>query len=1002
LKGGGKLRIVDLQIYGYGQLENVSIHNLNDFQVFFGENEAGKSTLMAFIHGILFGFPTKQQSTDLRYEPKNSTKYGGKITILHDKYGQVVIERIKGKSAGDVTAALENGTVGGEELLKEILYFFDKNVYQAIFSFNLHGLQNIHQLKGEELGRFLFSAGTLGSDRLAQTESVLQKEMDSRFKPGGRKPVLNEKLHVLHEINGELKKASAKNKEFEVLVETKEGLQRELPEIDDKLKKIGRDEESLKEWKKIHLLVKEEQFLNTEILELGDVHFPIHGINRLDQLKQVLHPCNAQISSLSQRITLLEEELASLNPDLQILENEEAIQALIEQIPLYEQWMLEKKQCELQIKEYETKLAAIKEKLHLSLQDEEIIKLNTNIYMKDRVEKLSRKSLKLQEVKEELEVRFQEEKNSLEKLESDVKKADGQVLSVAERRDLEEQLFNGNSKKQLEIEWESVKDKIELFQQANEQEKKNYKQKQQQFFIFELLLIGILLYGTITRGWFLIILGVFGSIVIGIYMLKGAPSKGKGKMDTLERLKEQEKQLFQKLQSSEIRNITAVENQIQLDDRNREHLQLLKVKLEQQQIQYEKVISQFEAWELESSQHKDKLVSIGKDLKIPYEIAASHLLDAFQLLEEHKSIVREKKQLIDRLEQITLKQKKVEQGVGDFSNSFLTERITNLHQTAFLLRNKLKEEEEKQIKSREKQLKLSELTADLRQKKLEQQHLQLEIHKLLKEADVNSEEEFYELGNKAEKYGKQIERLEDIKKQLQFSLLSKSDRERFLENDHFEENLLELVDQIQLLQERKTLVQEQLASIKYELQVLEEGGVYTDLLHQYKQKKYEFEEAAKEWAVFTVAHDILNRTIDRYKNTHLPKMLLKAEEYLLFLSDGNYHKIHLRESGTGFLIERKDHTMFEANELSQATAEQVYVSIRFALATTLYEKYHLPIIIDDSFVNFDEKRTRKVIELLMKLKGNQILFFTCHAHLLQFFKKENILCLEKGALKILS
>ncbi len=79
------MKLVDLYIYGYGQLENVEIKSLTDLQVFFGENEAGKSTIMAFIHGVLFGFPTKQQSSELRYEPKNNAKYGGKIRIYHEK-----------------------------------------------------------------------------------------------------------------------------------------------------------------------------------------------------------------------------------------------------------------------------------------------------------------------------------------------------------------------------------------------------------------------------------------------------------------------------------------------------------------------------------------------------------------------------------------------------------------------------------------------------------------------------------------------------------------------------------------------------------------------------------------------------------------------------------------------------------------------------------------------------------------------------------------------------
>jgi uncharacterized protein YhaN len=144
----------------------------------------------------------------------------------------------------------------------------------------------------------------------------------------------------------------------------------------------------------------------------------------------------------------------------------------------------------------------------------------------------------------------------------------------------------------------------------------------------------------------------------------------------------------------------------------------------------------------------------------------------------------------------------------------------------------------------------------------------------------------------------------------------------------------------------------------------------------------------------------LANTIEKYKNIHLPKMLAKAEEYLSFLTSGNYQKIHLQRSGTGFLIERKDHTLFEANELSQATTEQVYVSIRFALATTLYENFHFPIMVDDSFVNFDARRTQKVLQLLKKLKKNQIFFFTCHEHLLNSFSKESILQLTKNTIEI--
>lgn len=96
-----------------------------------------------------------------------------------------------------------------------------------------------------------------------------------------------------------------------------------------------------------------------------------------------------------------------------------------------------------------------------------------------------------------------------------------------------------------------------------------------------------------------------------------------------------------------------------------------------------------------------------------------------------------------------------------------------------------------------------------------------------------------------------------------------------------------------------------------------------------------------------------------------------------------------------FLIEDREHTFFEPNEVSQATSEQIYVALRLALATTLYEKYQFPIIIDDSFVNFDQKRTKKVIELLRELKGHQILFFTCHDHLLTHFQRDEVVFLSE-------
>ncbi|MCM3690291.1 ATP-binding protein [Neobacillus niacini] len=999
------LKIQEIHIYGFGQLNNLVIKDLTDFQVFYGENEAGKSTIMAFIHGILFGFPTKQTS-ELRYVPKHGTNYGGKLRILFDEMGMATIERIRGKASGDVTVTLSDGTTGDETLLKQLLGNMDKGLFQAIFSFNIHGLQNIHQMKGDELGKFLFSTGTLGTERLAKSEAELQKELEARFKPSGKKPVVNEKLKALHELSGELKKAAAKNQEYDALISDKENLQKEVERVNNSLQEVNGEVEKLNEWQRIHSLVKEEIWVTSEIKLLGESSFPIRGVERLEKVNQLIYPYNAQISSLMDRVAQLKKEVALIQPERQFLADESQILAAIEQIPIYEALTLEKQKCELKLVDLEEKISNITEKLHLPLNEEEVLTLNTNIYMKNQVEQIAGKKQKLLEVKQDLEDKFREEKSSLEEIEGKVHSAEIQLISAQERARLEKLVDEEGEKRKVEYELKAVQDKIEYFQHTHEQDKKTFakinKQKQIQFLTIGAILLVLLLYGLFTKQWTLVVVGGLGSLLIGVFLSKNLTQRNETKIhQSLSQLLESEKKLIQKLEEYKNSNIPAIQEKLNQDNLRKEQYQLLKIRLEQQQTQYEKVIRKFEEWEIEAAENKEMLVKLSSELHIPEYIAQTFLLEAFQLIEQYKLVGREKKYLQARLQDINLEQASIAERITFYSNQYLADEGSDFSKIAYLLRNKLKEEHGKVIKIQEKQGKLDDLEADLNQMKQEKNHLILEKKKLLDEADVEEEEAFYVLGNKVEKKSKLIERLADISKQVEYSFLEEDEIERLLHIHNVEGLLLHYHEEKESFSSRLIELQEKQAAVNYQIQILEDGGSYSEILHHYKQQKFELEEAAKEWSVFSLAQNILSKTVEKYKTVHLPRMLAKAEEYLFFLTDEQYERIHLQQSGSGFLIERSDHTLFEANELSQATAEQVYVSIRLALATTLYEKYHFPIIIDDSFVNFDAGRTKKVMELLTTLQHNQILFFTCHTHLLQYFQPEKVLNLHKGAVEVI-
>lgn len=108
------------------------------------------------------------------------------------------------------------------------------------------------------------------------------------------------------------------------------------------------------------------------------------------------------------------------------------------------------------------------------------------------------------------------------------------------------------------------------------------------------------------------------------------------------------------------------------------------------------------------------------------------------------------------------------------------------------------------------------------------------------------------------------------------------------------------------------------------------------------------------------------------------------------LTEGRYVEFH-RTGGSkkNILVRRSDGVERTPNQLSTGTREQLYLAIR--LAYVLYyckSNQPLPIVIDDVLVNFDEKRSRQTLAVLTDIsKSTQVLFFTCHPHMMNLARE---------------
>jgi uncharacterized protein YhaN len=991
------MKIMEIYIYGYGKFENVKFSNLHNQQVFYGENEAGKSTIMSFIHSILFGFPTKQQ-TELRYEPKKGAKYGGQLTVFFPGKGKAVIERVKGKAIGDVSVHIENGMIGGEELLKELLSSVDKNLFQSIFSFNLQGLQNVHQIKGEDLGRFLFSTGTVGSDRLLKAENELAKELESRFKPNGRNPLLNTKLKELRSLRTELQKVEETNGQYTSLLTKRESIEKQIEESRSEIISLTEQQTRLEEWKKVAPLFQQEKIIQKELIPYDHLNFPENGLEQLERLKIVQIQLERKIHILKQRMDSLQADMKAIQPNLALLEKENEINRIVESLSLLEKWKQDHNQLHVKLKNMEEEIQRLQNNIHLPLSTNDLLSANTSVFIKGKVDSLKINQQRLTEKKRELDEQFQVEKKRLEELESEDVLLQSQLMPETDRKELIERLDRIESSDTLAKKRQQVKDRLALLT-ASQQHATNKGKKEKWQFLFMAMLFMILCgWGIASEELLLVLVGGIGLLVAILFYIKSKSTVSDEVLQTEIKNLQEQKMEFEKQWQQPVEHVSLLKQKLEKDSLLREQSIHVKVNLERQQEQYHHVIDRFELWEQESAELQKELLDIGEQLKIPEEIALKYLFDAFQMIDTLKKLLQEK---FYTIEQMNLNQEaiqKIKLPLRKLSLQFLNDDQLSPHEVALTLKKKLKVELEKQIQFNEKNDQLGKLQNELEEDQFELDRVLDEMVILFSTATAQNEDHFREMGKKAALKEELMNQWNSLLIQIKLSSFTKEEAEELSNNESVELSIQKIMDMKDKRNSELSQLHDDFASLKYNIQRIEDGGTYADLLHRFKQLKSEFEDDAREWARFATAKEILQTTINNFKKVRLPKMLHKAEEYLSFLTDGNYCRILTKQEGNGFLIESKDHLLYEANELSQATTEQIYVSLRLALAVTIYEKYKFPIIIDDSFVNFDARRTSKVVELLKQLDGQQVLFFTCHEHLLKYFQWAEVIHLSEKRL----
>jgi uncharacterized protein YhaN len=160
------VRIRGWNVDGFGIFQSYEVRDLPDgLTVFHGANEAGKSTLLAFLRGMLFGFPDRRGSA-ARYPPLHGGRHGGRLIVDVDD-ASLIIDRDAGRKAA-VHVGRCDGRSGSIEDLADALAGADEQLFRSIFAFSLTELQTFESLTVDGIRDRIFTAGIAGAGRSAR------------------------------------------------------------------------------------------------------------------------------------------------------------------------------------------------------------------------------------------------------------------------------------------------------------------------------------------------------------------------------------------------------------------------------------------------------------------------------------------------------------------------------------------------------------------------------------------------------------------------------------------------------------------------------------------------------------------------------------------------------------------------------------------------------------------------------------------------------------------
>ena len=328
------MRLRRLDLIRYGHFTDCSFDFLrgeSDFHILFGRNEAGKSTALAAIEDMLFGFP-KQSPYGFTHE-YSEMRVGA---VLEN--GGESLEVVRRKGVKDTLLSPAGFPhKDGESMLASYLSDADRSFFKRMFSLDhsrlRRGGREILEV-GDDVGQLLFSAG-MGINGIQRLLSQLSSEADGLWAPRRskyRQYYIAEKKFT--EAQEELRRHVLTASQWRDLKRAYDEAEGTYARLCSEREKKSAECNRLVRIRRVYSDVRRKQELDSQLKNLKNV------VELPENFKDLLATAESKEREFETRISICQEQLARAREKLKGLSfDEPLLQREADVAQLHERWI---------------------------------------------------------------------------------------------------------------------------------------------------------------------------------------------------------------------------------------------------------------------------------------------------------------------------------------------------------------------------------------------------------------------------------------------------------------------------------------------------------------------------------------------------------------------------------------------------------------------------------------------------------------------------------------